>query len=179
MERTKSGPRVVVLAAALIGLSMSACGAGNGDASRSAAETAPAAEGHGIDQEAAPAPGKAWVIFGPDTVDAEVARTAEERAKGLMYRDTVPPGSGMLFVFDQVAPQSFWMANTYVPLDIAFMDASYTVVDIQQMAPLTTESHESGAPALFALEVPGGWFAAHGVGVGSQATVEFGAQLGS
>ncbi len=179
MERTKGGPRLVALAAALIGLSVAACGSGNGSTPGSAADETPQADTPAVAQEAAPAPGKAWVIFGSDTVDAEVARTADERAKGLMYRDTVPPGTGMLFVFDQLGPQSFWMANTYVPLAIAFMDASYTVVDIQQMEPLTTDSHESGAPALFALEVPAGWFAAHGIEVGTRATVEFGAQLGS
>ena len=66
--------------------------------------------------------------------------------------------------------------NTYVPLDIAFMDPSYRVVDIQQMAPLTTEPHESAAPAMFALEVPQGWFAEHGVQVGAVARVVFGLQ---
>src|SRR5688500_13108083 len=68
-----------------------------------------------------PPAGHAWIIFGADTVVAEVASTSDERAEGLMYREDVPDGTGMLFVFPDVAVRSFWMANTYVALDIAFM----------------------------------------------------------
>ncbi len=133
-----------------------------------------AAEPSAVDTTPRPAPGHAWVIFGADTVRAEVARTPDEREQGLMYRQELPEGTGMLFVFDEEAVRSFWMQNTYVPLDIAFLDVSLRVVDIQQMAPQTTDPHESAAPAMFALEVPQGWFAAHGVKVGNQAKVEFG-----
>lgn len=121
-----------------------------------------------------PPPGRAWVIFGPDTVIAEVARTPDERAEGLMYRESLPEGTGMLFVFQDVAIRSFWMQNTYVPLDIAFLDASFTLVDIQQMEPQTTDPHESRAPAMFALEVPQGWFAEHRIGTGVKPEVIFG-----
>lgn len=121
-----------------------------------------------------PAPGRAWVIFGSDTVTAEVARTSDERAQGLMHRTELPPGTGMLFVFEDQRIRSFWMDNTYVALDIAFLDSSFRVVDIQQMEPETTEPHESVAPAMFALEVPQGWFEAHGVTLGDQAEIVFG-----
>ena len=125
-------------------------------------------------RRAAPAPGTAWVVFGADTVVAEVARTADERAQGLMYRQEVPDGTGMLFVFETSEVRSFWMQNTYVALDIAFLDASYTVVDIQQMEPLTTDSHESRGAAMFALEVRKGWFAEHGIAPGARAQIVFG-----
>ena len=105
-----------------------------------------------------------------------VAATADERAQGLMYREEVPDGTGMLFVFQDSQPRSFWMANTYVPLDIAYMDPSYRVVDIVAMEPLVTESYPSDAPAMFALEVRQGWFAAQGVGVGARANIVFGIQ---
>lgn len=123
-----------------------------------------------------PPAGYAWVIFGTDTVVAEVAATADERAQGLMYREEVPDGTGMLFVFQDSQPRSFWMANTYVPLDIAYMDPSYRVVDIVAMEPLVTESYPSDAPAMFALEVRQGWFAAQGIGVGARANIVFGIQ---
>lgn len=123
-----------------------------------------------------PPAGYAWVIFGADTVVAEVAATADERAQGLMYREEVPDGTGMLFVFQDSQPRSFWMANTYVPLDIAYMDPSYRVVDIVAMEPLVTESYPSDAPAMFALEVRQGWFAAQGIGVGARANIVFGIQ---
>ena len=93
-----------------------------------------------------------------------------------MYREELPDGTGMLFIFERSEIQSFWMSNTYLALDIAFMDSSYNVVDIQQMEPQTTTPHESTAPAMFALEVRQGWFAAHGIGVGTAPQVVFGIQ---
>jgi uncharacterized membrane protein (UPF0127 family) len=121
-----------------------------------------------------PAAGHAWVIFGADTVVAEVAATADERAQGLMYREEVPEGTGMLFVFQDNQPRAFWMANTYVPLDIAYMDPSYRIVDIVQMEPLVTDTYPSSAPAMFALEVRQGWFAEKGIPEGAQAEIVFG-----
>lgn len=144
-------------------------GAGEADtaARQEVAPEAPAAE-------ARPALARAWVIFGADTVVAEVARTPDERAQGLKFRDELPVGTGMLFVFPDAATRSFWMEDTYVALDIAYMDASYRVVDIQQMEPLGTQTYPSAAPAMYALEVPLGWFAEHGVTVGDVPEVVFG-----
>jgi uncharacterized membrane protein (UPF0127 family) len=116
------------------------------------------------------------VIFGADTVLAEVAATPDERADGLMYRDEVPDGTGMIFVFPDSQPRSFWMANTYVALDIAYMNPSYRIVDIIAMEPLITDSYPSSAPAMFGLEVRQGWFAEHGIAVGAQAEIVFGVQ---
>lgn len=124
---------------------------------------------------AGPPAGYAWVVFGADTVLAEVATTAEERADGLMYRDAVPEGTGMLFVFPDSQVRSFWMANTYVPLDLAYMDPSFRIVDIVQMEPLVTDSYMSSAPAMYGLEVRQGWFADEGIQVGAQAEIVFGA----
>lgn len=121
-----------------------------------------------------PEPDHAWVIFGADTVVVEVAGTPEQRAEGLMYRQEVPDGTGMLFVFEDNQIRSFWMQNTYVALDIAFLDASFAVVDIQQMEPLTTDPHQSAATAMFALEVRKGWFAEKGIAVGARPEVVFG-----
>lgn len=125
-----------------------------------------------------PAAGHAWVIFGADTVVAEVAATADQREQGLMYREEVPDGTGMLFVFQDNEVRAFWMANTYVALDIAYMDPSYRIVDIVQMEPLVTDTYPSSAPAMFALEVRQGWFAEQGIGVGDQAEVVFGVGAG-
>jgi len=156
------------LTALLVGV---ACTPAGGEAPEARAEASAAAP---RTSEPRPPAGHAWVIFGADTVVAEVARTADERAEGLMYREELPDGEGMLFVFETADVRSFWMQNTYVALDIAFMDASFTVVDIQQMEPLTTDPHESAAPAMFALEVRRGWFAEHGIRTGDRAEVVFG-----
>jgi hypothetical protein len=125
-------------------------------------------------QENLPPPGQAWVIFGSDTVRAEVARTPEEREAGLMYREELAEGNGMLFVFPDSGIRSFWMKNTFIPLDIAYIDANLRVVDIQTMAAQSTESHLSAAPAMFALEVPAGWFREKGIVVGAEVRLVFG-----
>lgn len=118
--------------------------------------------------------GNAWVIFGTDTVVAEVARTNAEREKGLMNRTEVPDGTGMLFVFEDEQIRTLWMSNTYVALDVAFLNANLTVLDIQQLESETTTLHDSAAPAMLVLEVPKGWLAAHQVRVGARAEIIFG-----
>ena len=110
----------------------------------------------------------ALVIFGSDTIRAEVANTSETRSRGLMYRDEVPDGTGMLFVFDREPDRSFWMQNTYVALDVAFINANFRIVDIQQMEPESTDIHDGARPAMFALEVRQGWFAEKGIAVGDR-----------
>ncbi|MFC1661459.1 DUF192 domain-containing protein [Gemmatimonadota bacterium] len=125
-------------------------------------------------QEHLPPPGQAWVIFGSDTIRAEVARTPEERSRGLMYRESLAPGSGMFFIFTDSAVRSFWMSNTFIPLDIGYLDENLRIVDIQAMEPETTDPHPSALPAMFALEVPLGWFEGKGIEVGAEATVVFG-----
>ena len=158
----------------LAGLLMaSACTPAGGEAPAARTEASEA-----VAQVMSPRPekGHAWVIFGADTVVAEVARTPDERAEGLMYRQELPDGVGMIFVFEDAQIRSFWMQNTYVALDIAYMDASFNVVDIQQMEPMTTDPHESAGPAMFALEVRKGWFAERGIRVGDRAEVVFGLQ---
>ena len=116
----------------------------------------------------------AWVIIGADTVVAEVARTVEQRSQGLKDRDFLAPGDGMIFVFDDEEIRSFWMQDTFIPLDIAYLDANARIIDIQQMEPETTRLHTSSGPAMFALEVPRGWFAEMEIEIGAQAEIVFG-----
>ncbi len=171
--------RVACMAAALLtAFAVLGC-SGEDDAADAgvSAQTVPGRDGATVGVRGPPA-NRAWVIFGTDTIVAEIARTADERAQGLMYRDELPDGTGMLFVFDDVQIRSFWMANTYVALDIAYINVSYVIVDIQQMEPLVTDSYPGTEPAMFALEVPQGWFAEHRVVVGDQAQIEFGIQVG-
>jgi uncharacterized protein len=122
-----------------------------------------------------PPRGHAWVVFeAADTVVAEVAETPQARERGLMFREEVPDGTGMIFVFDDADIRSFWMRDTYVPLDIAFLDPAQRIVDIQQMEPESEEFTESAAPAMFALEVRQGWFEEQGIQVGDQVRIVFG-----
>lgn len=153
-----------------------ACGAGGGGAGEAESpggrEAAPRERG-----AAKPAPGMAWVVFGADTVLAEVASLPEQRERGLMNRDSVPDGTGMLFVFPTTAERSFWMRDTHVPLDLAFFDEAYKIISIKQLEPLDETLTDSDAPTAFALEVRQGWFAEQGIDVGAMAKVVFGPGL--
>jgi hypothetical protein len=99
---------------------------------------------------------------------AEVAANPEVRATGLMHRFSLRPDSGMLFVFERSEPQAFWMKNTFIPLSIAFIDAEGRIVNIEDMAPQTENSHRSRGPVLYALEMRKGWFAERGIRAGDR-----------
>ena len=121
-----------------------------------------------------PPRGHAWVVIDQDTVVAEVADTPAARERGLMFRTELDEGRGMLFVFDDEQTRSFWMRDTYIPLDIAYLDRTQRIVDIQQMEPQVEELYESAAPAMFALEVRQGWFEERGIETGDQVRIVFG-----
>ena len=127
-----------------------------------------------VDTAARPPRDMAWVIFDADTVLAEVADTQEERQQGLMFRERLDPGSGMLFVFEQELPHAFYMRNTLIPLDIAWLDRTHVIVDIQQMEPETENLYQPGRAALYALEVPQGWYAEQQIRIGDLAQIIFG-----
>jgi uncharacterized membrane protein (UPF0127 family) len=91
-------------------------------------------------------------------IRAEVARTPEERSKGLMLRKHMGKNDGMLFVFDQPQTVSMWMKNTLLPLSVAFIDEQGNIINIAEMLPETLTTHSSIAPAKYALEMNAGWF---------------------
>lgn len=94
----------------------------------------------------------------------EVMRTAPERERGLMFRKFLPAGRGMLFDFKTEQPVLMWMKNTYVPLDMIFIDHNGKVVSVAQNAePLSETVIPSQAPAYAVLEVNAGAAAAIGV----------------
>ena len=94
---------------------------------------------------------------------AEVAANDSTRMTGLMNRFSLRPDHGMLFVFREAQPQAFWMKNTYVPLSIAFIGSDGTILNIEDMAPLTETTHPSQGPARYALEMKKGWFDQQGI----------------
>jgi uncharacterized membrane protein (UPF0127 family) len=99
-------------------------------------------------------------------VVAEVAATEATRTTGLMNRFSLQPDHGMLFVFKEAQPQAFWMKNTYVPLSIAFIDSDGRILNIDDMAPQTENTHPSRGRALYALEMKKGWFAQRAIKAG-------------
>ncbi len=105
---------------------------------------------------------------GNQTIHAEVATTEEERSQGLMYRKSLPKNSGMLFVFERPARSCMWMKNTLIPLSVAFIDHDGIIVNIEEMKPLTTDSHCSAGWIRYALEMNAKWFSKHGLKPGSR-----------
>ena len=115
------------------------------------------------------------VARGEVRVDAKVADTDAERRQGLMGVPELPPGVGMLFVFPDERRGGFWMKDTLVPLDIAFVGSDGVVLEILSMQPCTTDPcpvHDPGVDYRYALEVPEGWFAANGVEAGDTVRTE-------
>lgn len=96
----------------------------------------------------------------------EVAATPASRETGLMNRFSLRRDHGMLFVFEVPQPLAFYMRNTYIPLSIAFVDARGRIVNIEDMRPKDESTHWSKGPALYAIEMQQGWFAAKGIAAG-------------
>jgi uncharacterized membrane protein (UPF0127 family) len=105
---------------------------------------------------------------GIHNITAELAQTEEQRATGLMYREAMQPNHGMLFAFDQAGQQCFWMKNTLLPLDVAFVGDDGTIVNVDRMKPQTLDPHCSTKPVRFVLEMNEGWFAKRGITAGSK-----------
>ena len=101
-------------------------------------------------------------------IQAQIARSPSERQIGLMYRTSMAPHEGMLFVFEQAEPQCFWMRNTLIPLSIAFLADDGSIVNVAEMAPQSDASHCSDKPVRYALEMNQGWFAKRGVKPGTR-----------
>ena len=99
----------------------------------------------------------------------ELAQTPKAQEQGLMFREHLPENQGMLFVYLHEQVLSFWMRNTFIPLDIAFIDREGVIVSIQQMTPLDEEKHYvSPVPVKYALEMNQGWFERNRVRVGDR-----------
>jgi len=101
---------------------------------------------------------------GVHVFEVEIADTEPAREKGLMFRKDLPDGQGMLFDFQREQDVSFWMKNTYIPLDIIFIRGSGRILRIAANAkPLSTKLIPSEGPVLAVLEVSGG--TAHRLGI--------------
>jgi uncharacterized membrane protein (UPF0127 family) len=109
------------------------------------------------------------VCVAPDgtRVQLELAVTDQERADGLMFRDSLPADRGMLFLFDVDARVPFWMKNTFIPLDMIWLSATGEVVDVHEHVPPCRSdpcpNYEPARPGRAVLEVNAGFAGAHGV----------------
>jgi uncharacterized membrane protein (UPF0127 family) len=106
---------------------------------------------------------------GVHVFSVELATTEAERARGLMFRKTLPEGQGMLFDFHREQDVSFWMENTYVSLDMIFIKANGRILRIvENTEPLSTRTIPSGGPVKGVLEVVAGTARRLGIAVGDQ-----------
>lgn len=96
------------------------------------------------------------------TIQAELADTPQKRAMGLMYRESLSENHGMLFIFGEAQPWTFWMKNTRMPLDIIWLNEKKTIVHIEANTPICTRTdngcpqYQSNEPAMYVLELAGG-----------------------
>lgn len=111
--------------------------------------------------------------IGTKTLQLQLALTPPEHQQGLMFRESLPEDHGMLFLFPRPKPQSFWMQNTRIPLDIGYLDASGRLMEIHKLfpydeSPVASRSQE----ILIAIETNRGWYARNGVAPGAQLDME-------
>jgi uncharacterized membrane protein (UPF0127 family) len=102
-----------------------------------------------------------WVELGGQRYQVEIADDDAERARGLMFRDEMAAGHGMLFIHDAEEPQAYWMKNTHIPLDILYFDNARRLVSQQRDVPPCAlgdgcPPYPSNAPARFVLELNAG-----------------------
>ncbi len=101
------------------------------------------------------------------TFQVELATTSDQRQQGLMFRESLDSDRGMLFDFGRTGPVTMWMRNTYIPLDMLFIDADGRIDRIAaNVQPLSDAVIGSGGPVRAVLELPAGTSAEHGIAVG-------------
>lgn len=106
--------------------------------------------------------------IGKQLVQAEVADSVEERAIGLSGRASLRSNHGMLFVFEQPARPQFWMRDTSLALDIAFIESPDRITEIQPMRPGSERLHQPRKAVSYALEMPHGWYNKHAIRPGAR-----------
>lgn len=96
----------------------------------------------------------------------EIADTQATLAMGLMQRTVLPDDRGMLFKFPRVIEASFWGKDTYIPLDIAFIDHDHKITSIKNIVPMSTRSVHSEGDCIMAIEANAGFFEKHNIKAG-------------
>ena len=116
----------------------------------------------------AQAPQAIQLSAGMHLIRAEVAADMSTRSRGLMFRKSLAPNAGMVFVFDEASLHCMWMKNTLIPLSVAFLDERGAIINIADMQPHSEQSHCAARPARYALEMTQGWFAQRGIRAGAR-----------
>jgi uncharacterized membrane protein (UPF0127 family) len=99
-------------------------------------------------------------------VSVEIADTDAKRQRGLMFRERMAPTDGMVFIFDEKGVYPFWMKNTFIPLDMVWLDETFTIVSIVTAVPCKTDpcpNYTPKAAAWYVVELVAGFAKTHGV----------------
>jgi uncharacterized membrane protein (UPF0127 family) len=105
-------------------------------------------------------------------ITVEIANSISTRCAGLMYRSSLDANAGMFFDFDNSGTLSFWGSNTYIPLDVAFIDKDFKIASINKIVPLSTKAVRSETSCKYALEVNANFFINHNISVGDYVSLE-------
>ena len=106
------------------------------------------------------------------TYQVKIVQTMEEKLKGLMFVKKLPENQGMLFDFRGYSSVAMWMKNTYISLDMLFIDCNFKVADMHQNAtPLSLEKISTDKPFCFVLEINGGQVLKQNISIGDKITV--------
>lgn len=106
------------------------------------------------------------------TVLVELAYTEAHRRCGLMHREYLPSNGGMLFIYPSPRPLSFWMRDTSLALDLAFIAIDDSIVAIHTLKPFDDQPIHSPIPVAYVLEMGEGWFVHNGVHIGDRVDIE-------
>lgn len=107
--------------------------------------------------------------IGSEKVTVEIADTPSTMRIGLMYRSSMPENHGMVFVFPELRQASFWMHETRIPLDIAYLDNSGVILEIHPAKPMDETQIVSRTDDIaYVLEMNLGWFFTHKIPLGTQ-----------
>lgn len=102
-----------------------------------------------------------YIVLGGEKIHVEIAKSDDELAKGLMFREGLGENNGMLFVFDDASSHSMWMKNTLIPLDMVWIDDNFKIVhvekNVQPCKSLACPSYGAPVPASYVLELNAGW----------------------
>lgn len=108
------------------------------------------------------------VVLGGETFRVEVARTAEQKRQGLMFRESIGPREGMIFIYDTDQHLAFWMKDTIIPLTLVFLSKDGEILQVEYLKPFSLKTVISERAARYGLELPEGVLEELGLEVGDQ-----------
>ncbi|MFH1332709.1 MAG: DUF192 domain-containing protein [archaeon] len=118
----------------------------------------------------------ATICFNENCIEAEIADTPETKMSGLMFREQLQENEGMLFVYDEEGVYPFWMKNTYIPLDIIWIDEDFRIKHIEYATPCKADPCQTYNPntnAKYVLETNAGFTNQYNIKLGDKTAIAF------